>query len=96
MPGVRNSRMPGVSSMFGRWRQWWHRHCAQETGAVKPVNGKGAREAQAALAEARADLRHADELSAEAQPHIATLKRINEENHFASWAWQVFERGGSK
>lgn len=63
---------------------------------MKPVNGKGAMEAEAALAEARADLRHAKELSAEAQPHIATLKRINEENHFASWAWTVFERGGSK
>lgn len=48
------------------------------------------------MASARADLREADQLSVEAQPHINTLRRINEENHFANWAWQVFERGGSK
>lgn len=63
---------------------------------MKPANGKGAREARTALAEAQADLRHATELSAEARPHIATLRRINEQNHFASWAWTVFEKGGSR
>ena len=82
--------------MFGRWRAWWRRQCDQEAQPMKPANAKGAREAHAALAEAQADLLHAKELSAEAQPHIATLRRINEENHFASWAWTVFERGGSK
>lgn len=82
--------------MFARWRAWWRRHCDQESRPIGPMNGKGTREAQEALAGARADLRQAEQLSAEAQPHLQTLKRINEENHFANWAWKVFERGGSR
>lgn len=61
-----------------------------------PINGKGTREAREALAGARADLRQAEKLSAEARPSLDILKRINQENHFANWAWQVFSRGGSK
>lgn len=78
--------------MFG---SWWRRHCNRVSRPMKPANGAGQQEAQLALDSARQDLRQAKELSDEAQPHINTLRRINQENHFAQWAWRVFE-GGSR
>lgn len=96
MPGVRSFRARGVNLMFARWRAWWRRHCGQEAQPARPVNGKGAREAQAALNEARADLLEAEKMAAQNQAKIETLRRINEENHFAAWAWKVFEGGRSR
>jgi hypothetical protein len=58
------------------------------------TNGGGLRAAKEALAEAKDARLQVSMQAAEAQPHIETLRRINEENHFAAWAWRVFERGG--
>lgn len=51
-------------------------------------------EAKLALEQAQADLQEANQMAAQNREKIDTLKRINEENHFAAWAWKVFSEGG--